>query len=80
MSIEKKKRKRGEHGPRIAPRACGPHAWDIREWCAQLGIGQSTYFRLQEKPRSVRIGKLCKIIESPSAYTARLAELQQLAA
>jgi len=52
--------------------------WDIPEWCIALGIGRTTYYRLDVKPRTVRLGKLIKVIESPSQYAERIAVLQQI--
>ena len=64
-------------GPRRAPQACGPDVWDIPPWCGQLGIGRGTYYTLKQKPRSVRLGKLVKIIEAPAEYTRRIAALAE---
>jgi predicted DNA-binding transcriptional regulator AlpA len=74
MSAENKKR--GQRGPRRAPQACGPVVWDVPAWCAQLGIGRSTFYTLEPKPKAIRIGKLCRVIEAPSEYTRRIAEMQ----
>jgi hypothetical protein len=59
-------------GTRKAPRASGPDVWDIPEWCGQLGIGRTTFDVLEVKPKSIRIGKLRKIIESPIDYLIRV--------
>jgi hypothetical protein len=74
-----KKKKQGQRGPRQAPRACGPAAWDVPAWCAQLGIGRTTFYSLKVRPQAVKLGKLCKIIEAPADYTRRVAELQKAA-
>jgi hypothetical protein len=67
-TVEKKAR------PALQSRA---EVWDIPTWCGQLGIGRSTFYSLKVKPRTVYLGKLCKIIEDPAAYARRVAALQE---
>ena len=47
--------------------------WRRREWCAAIGIGRSTYYTLGPRaPRSVRVGGMRIILESPSDWLARV--------
>lgn len=54
-------------------------AWKIADWCAALEIGKSTFYTLSMPPRSIKIGKLHKIIETPAAYVQRIAQMQAAA-
>lgn len=75
-SVRKQTKAPGRTGrPRKRPDAAGP-VWDRRPWCAALGIGVSTSFTLPIQPRTVKIGKLTKIIEQPAEYAERVAQLQ----
>jgi prevent-host-death family protein len=71
-------KKRGQRGRRLAPRACGPDIWDIQSWCDQLGIGYSTYHTLKVQPKSVKVGQMYRVIESPADYTKRMAARQEV--
>lgn len=51
-------------------------AWSVPEWCAALGLGRSTYYTLTTPPQSIKIGKRHLIVEAPSDYARRIAELQ----
>jgi hypothetical protein len=62
---------------RKRPEAAGNGVWDLRPWCDQFGIALSTFYTLKTKPRSTRVGRLLKIIESPADYAQRLASLQE---
>jgi hypothetical protein len=64
-------------GSRSRPEAAGNGVWDLRPWCDQFGIAISTYYTLKDRPRSTRVGRLLKIIESPADYARRIAEMQQ---
>jgi hypothetical protein len=66
-----------ETDSRKRPEAAGNGVWDLRPWCDQFGIAISTYYTLKAKPRSTRVGRLLKIIESPADYAQRIASLQE---
>ena len=57
--------------------AAGNGVWDLRPWCDQFGIAISTYYTLKDKPRSTRVGRLLKIIESPADFAQRIASTQE---
>lgn len=50
--------------------------WNRPEWCAALNLGGSTFYTLEIRPRSVKIGKRLLIVESPAEYVARIAAMQ----
>lgn len=74
MSAERKAKKRG---PRKAPLACGPDLWSPRAWRDSFGIGTTTYYRLEPKPKMLRVGGLYFITESPGEYVRRVGKPQE---
>lgn len=54
-------------------------AWTVPGWCAELEIGRATYYTLAIRPRSIKIGRLNRIIESPADYAERMAKMQAAA-
>lgn len=51
-------------------------AWNIPAWCAALGLGRSTFYILDIRPRSIKIGKRTLITEPPGEYAERIAAMQ----
>lgn len=63
----------------ISPEQQTPRAtWAVPDWAAELGLGRSTYYTLALRPRSIKIGRRTLIVESPTQYAQRIAELQQV--
>lgn len=55
--------------------------WSIEQWCRQFGISDPTFYSLDPKPHSVRVGaRLRRITESPAAYSERLRATTEQAA
>lgn len=48
----------------------------IKDWCAAVGIGRSTFYVLPERlrPRTAKLGKRNLVIEAPRAYLDRIAD------
>ena len=54
--------------------------WSIPAFCAACDFSRAYFYRLELQPRSIKLGKRHIIIEEPSAYLARLAAAQEIAA
>jgi hypothetical protein len=59
--------------PDTEPRA----SWSIPDWTRAVGIAVPTFYTLSKEcqPDSVKIGRLRRITESPSAWTERVKKL-----
>lgn len=53
-------------------------AWSIDEWCSAVAFSKAKFYNLasHQRPATVKIGAQQRVIESPEAYLARLAEAQ----
>lgn len=55
-------------------------AWDVPHWCDEVGISRPTFYVLDPQPKVARIGRRVRVVESPTDYLNRLADLQAKAA
>jgi hypothetical protein len=46
--------------------------WSIPEWSQSVGIAVPTFHTLKVPPKSLKIGKLRRITESPQQWLARM--------
>jgi len=46
--------------------------WSIPAWCSQYGCSEPFFYKMDIRPRSVRIGRLVRILESPAQYLERV--------
>ena len=51
--------------------------WSIKQWCPVVGIGRSSFYALPDsaKPHCTTIGNHIVIIEQPSDWLTRIAEV-----
>lgn len=55
--------------------------WTIESWCAQFGVSGMYFYRLDPKPRQVKIShRKVRITEAPAAYAERVRKLRERAA
>lgn len=53
----------------------------LRDWCSQTSIARSTFYTLpvDKQPKSITFGRRRIIVESPSAWLARVGQAQAAA-
>lgn len=49
-------------------------AWSIKDWCQATTISRASFYQLEAKPESVKLGRRTIVIESPESYLRRIAE------
>jgi predicted DNA-binding transcriptional regulator AlpA len=54
--------------------------WNIPDWCSATTIARATFYTLEHRPRTVKIGRRTVVIESPTNYLERIAQAQLEAA
>ena len=46
----------------------------VRQWCALVGISRSGFYTLNEKPKTVKLGRRTIVVECPGDYLERISK------